>query len=337
MAHKDIIVIGASSGGIEALRTLVGALPKDFAASVFVVLHMSADSPGLLGGILRRSGALPASNATDRAKIKPGRVYVAPPDHHLLVDDGFMRITHGPKENRFRPAVDPLFRSAARVYGTRVIGVVLTGALDDGTAGLSAIKACGGIGIVQDPADAEFPSMPQSALDNVAVDYRLPIAGIAPQLVQLVAKPALRGVHPMPEKLDIEVNIAAEQRAIDAGVQKLGRPSSYACPECHGVLLRVDDSKPVRFRCHTGHAYSTGSLLAEQTERAEEALWSAIRVLDESALLLGELSQTAQVSDPDRPAAYREKRDEAKRHANIVRQTVFANQKLSPEKAGEES
>ncbi|HEX8145479.1 MAG TPA: chemotaxis protein CheB [Pyrinomonadaceae bacterium] len=176
MPTEQIICIGASSGGIETLRTLVTGLPADFSASIIVVLHTSAESPGILGAILDRSGPLPAANAVNREHIQPGRIYVAPPDYHTLVEPGTIRLMRGPKENRFRPAIDPLFRSAASVYGPMAVGVILSGNLDDGTAGLRAIKQLGGTTIVQDPEDALFSSMPRSALEHVRVDYCLPVA-----------------------------------------------------------------------------------------------------------------------------------------------------------------
>src|SRR5215213_7659479 len=292
MPARDIIVIGASVGGIEALRAIAGGLPKDLPAAVFVVLHTSPEAPGILADILDRAGALPASFAVDGERILPGRIYVAPPDKHLVVEPNRVRLTRGPKENRFRPAVDPLFRSAAQVYGPRVIGVVLTGYLDDGTAGLWAVKQLGGTAIVQDPLEALAPSMPASAMRQVKVDYCLPVAEIAPQLVRLASRPLEeQGEYEVPKEMDIEVRIAGEETALDAGVLKLGEPSNYACPECHGVLLQLKEEKRIRFRCHTGHAYSVDSLLAEVTENVEDSLWNAIRSLEESVLLMRHMAE----------------------------------------------
>ncbi|HEX8115863.1 MAG TPA: chemotaxis protein CheB, partial [Pyrinomonadaceae bacterium] len=252
------MVIGASAGGVEALSAIVAGLPADFPAAVFVVLHTSPQSPCILAGILDRAGPLPARYAEDRERIAPGRVYVAPPDRHLVVEPTRVRLTLGPKENRFRPAVDPLFRSAAQTYGPRVVGVILTGNLDDGTSGLLAIKQLGGTAVVQDPREAFSPSMPLSALEHVEVDYRLPLREIAPRLVRLATSQAdeVEEVREVPEKMEIEVRIAKEDRATEAGVLKLGEPSNYACPDCHGVLLRMKAEGPMRFRCHTGHAFT---------------------------------------------------------------------------------
>ncbi len=185
MPEHDIIVVGASAGGVEALIILTGALPSNLQAAVFIVLHIPAQSPSLLPDILNRAGSLKVVSATDNAEIEYGHVYVAPPNFHLLVESEHIRVVSGPKENRHRPAIDPLFRSAATAYGSRVMGVILTGSLDDGTAGLQAIKICGGVAIVQDPQEALFPSMPMSALANVQVDYTLPLAQIGPLLGSL--------------------------------------------------------------------------------------------------------------------------------------------------------
>jgi len=275
LPKKDIIVIGASAGGIEALRLIVRDLPKDFAASIFVVLHTAPQSPGILDQILARAGSLPATNATDKEQIQPGRIYVAPPDHHLLIEPGIVRVTKGPKENRFRPAVDPLFRSAAQTYGARVVGIILTGGLDDGTAGLWAVKQLGGTAIVQDPEEAVAPSMPASARRYVKVDYCLPLAEIATLLVRLTGSlaedvegmPGEEGAPKVSDEMEIEIKIAKEDQAIGVGIRNMGEPSSYACPECHGVLLQLKEANRIRFRCHTGHAYSADSLLAEVTEK----------------------------------------------------------------------
>ena len=267
MPGRDIVVVGTSAGGVEALRALVGGLPADFPGSVFVVMHAASESPGVLAQILDRSGPLPAAHASNRERIRPGHVYVAPPDTHLLLEPGVMRLTRGPRENRFRPAVDPLFRSAAAVYGPRVVGVILTGGLDDGTSGLWAVKRLGGVAVVQDPDEAFMPAMPLSALNQVEVEYKLPLAEIAPLLVRLASKTvAEQGGYEVPEDLNIEMKIAMEDHAREAGVTRLGTPSVFTCPECHGTLLQLKENGRTRYRCHTGHAYSADSLLSEVTE-----------------------------------------------------------------------
>jgi two-component system chemotaxis response regulator CheB len=334
MPTQDIIVIGASVGGLDALRTIVGGLPKEFPASVFVVLHTSPEAPGVLADILNRAGNLPATNAVDRERIRPGRIYVAPPDHHLIVEPNRIRLTRGPKENRFRPAVDPLFRSAAQVYGPRVVGVVLTGYLDDGTAGLWAVKRLGGTAIVQDPLEALAPSMPASAMRQVKVDYCLPIAEIAQQLVRLTETTIEeQGGYEVPKEIDIEVRIAGEETALDAGVLKLGEPSNYACPECHGVLLQLKEENRIRFRCHTGHAYSVDSLLADITENVEDSLWNAIRSLEESVLLMRHMAEhLGENGNGHNTEEFLAHAQESERRADLVRQAVMSHQSLSVEK-----
>jgi two-component system chemotaxis response regulator CheB len=314
---KDIIVIGASAGGIEPIRTIVAGLPADFGGSLFVVVHTSADAPGVLDTIFRSAAKLPCSMAENGERIVPGRIYVARPDHHLIIEPGMVRLTRGPKENRFRPAVDPLFRSAAQTYGPRVIGIVLSGGLDDGTSGLKAIRQLGGTAIVQDPAEAAAPSMPQSAMQHVRVDHVVRAEEIAPLLERLATTPAdmPEGARPVPENIRIEVNIAKEDMARDAGVLKLGAPSKYACPECHGVLLEMEDGVPTRFRCHTGHAYTLESLLSEMDEAIEDSLWNAIRALEESVMLIRDRAG-------DEPGLTR-RAEEAQRRADLVRMAVM--------------
>lgn len=335
MANKDIIVIGASAGGIEALRLLARSLPKDFQAAIFIVLHMSADSPGILHEIIGYQAELPVVSACDWEEIRMGSIYVAPPDWHLILDpSGYTRLTKGPKENRFRPAVDPLFRSAARAFGPRVIGVVLSGGLDDGTAGLLAIKQRGGLAVVQDPNDALVPSMPLNAKKHVAVDYCLPLAEIAPLLVSLSAESAKEeGAYPVSEDLDIEVKIAKEDKAIDAGVMKLGGWSPFTCPECHGTLLQMKEGNFLRFRCHTGHAFSVNSLLAELTESVEDTLWTAIRSVQESIMLMRHLAEHLSGNGEDATAElFLRKAQEAERRADLVRQAVMDHEKMSEAK-----
>jgi two-component system, chemotaxis family, protein-glutamate methylesterase/glutaminase len=325
---KDIIVVGASAGGIEALKTMAGGLPRDLPASVFVVLHTSPESPDVLAEILARAGALPASSAVDGERIQPGRIYVAPPDRHLIIEPNRVRLTRGPKENRFRPAVDPLFRSAAQVYGPRVVGVILTGNLDDGTAGLWAVKRLGGTAIVQDPAEALAPSMPRSALRQVRVDHCLPVAEVAPVLARLATEPSdEEGVYEVPDEMEIEVKIAKEDTALDAGVLKLGEPSNYSCPECHGVLLQLLEEKRVRFRCHTGHAYSVESLLAEITEGVEDSIWNAIRSIEENVLLLRHMAEHLGGDENGHTAEqFLAQAREAQRRADLVRRATLTQE-----------
>ena len=320
---KHIVVVGASAGGIEALRTLVGGLPAEFPAPICVVVHTSPQAPGVLDGILTRAGALAATNAVSGERLQPGRIFVAPPDFHLVIEPGVVRVTKGPRENRFRPAIDPLFRSAAQVYGPAAIGVILTGSLDDGTDGLWAVKRLGGTAIVQDPNEAMFPSMPLNAINHVSVDHVLPLAEIGPMLVKLTGEPIEAAVAPAPEQMQIEVRIAMEQNPITAGLERIGTPSSFACPECHGVLLELKEGTRTKFRCHTGHAYSIASLLAAVGEGIEDSLWNAIRALEEGQLLMTRMAEHVTAAhDGSEARQLLDRADEVRRQSDLIRQLV---------------
>ena len=293
MTVKRIVVVGTSSGGVEALRGLAAGLPSDFAAPVCVVIHRHPHSAGLLAEILDRSGPLPARDAAQDERLENGRIYVAPVDRHLIVAPGHLRLSRGPRENLARPAIDPLFRSAAQVYGPAAIGIVLTGDLDDGAAGLDTIRRLGGVTIVQDPADAFAPSMPRNALRYGAPDFCVPAGEIPELLERIVAQaPADRAQVRVPRDVEVEVKIATEDaRPMDTGLDEIAEPSMIACPECHGVLLRLKQAHPSRFRCHTGHAYSAESLVAALNTGVEDSLWGAVRALEEAGMLLTELSR----------------------------------------------
>jgi two-component system chemotaxis response regulator CheB len=328
MPGHDIIVIGASAGGVEALITLTGSLHRNLPAAVFVVLHIPAQSPSLLPHILNRAGSLKAVQATDDMKIEHGHIYVAPPDHHMLVERDKVCVVHGPKENRHRPAIDPLFRSAALAYGPRVIGVILTGSLDDGTAGLLAVKRRGGIAIVQDPDEALYPSMPMSALANVEVDYTLRLASIGPLLGQLANKPAKEeGGYPMSEDMEKETKLAEMDLAIMHNNEHVGTPSAFSCPECGGVLWEIQDGDLLRFRCRVGHAFSVESVLAEQSEALEEALWVALKTLQESADLAQRLAQQAHQRGHEWLARrFDQNLQDAEQRAELIRRVLLKNE-----------
>ena len=334
MAGHDIVVIGGSAGGLEGANAIVADLPAEFPGSVFVALHTAPSSPGLLPEIFNHRGPLPAAHARDGEPVSPGRIYVAPPDHHLLLEAGRVRVTRGPKENRFRPAVDPLFRSAALAYGPRVVGVVMSGWLDDGAAGLWAVKVRGGVAIVQDPEEAFARSMPEAALRQTRVDYRLRMADIAPTLVELLTIPAAdAAAFPVPEGLEIEARIAMEDKALNLGVAEIGDPSPFACPECHGVLMRLKTGGGTRFRCHTGHAYTADALLAELTESVEAALWNAIRSVQESSLLMEHIAgHVREAGQADLAARYDQKATQARERAELVRRAVMGHEALSDDK-----
>jgi len=326
MPQHDIIVIGASAGGVEALTQLVAALPENLPAAVFIVLHIPAEGTSVLPRILNRAGPLHAVHPIDGQAIQKGHLYVAPPDQHLLLKPGYIHLTRGPRENGHRPAVDPLFRSAARAYASRVIGVVLSGALDDGTAGMVAVKMRGGICVVQDPNDALYPGMPQSAIDNVAVDYIVPIAQMGNMLFQLSQTPTSDDVEtPLPESELIAVEIDMAELDEDAMQEEEhpGKPSVYGCPECGGTLWEIQEGELFRYRCRIGHAYSAQTLLAEQSEALEEALWVALRALEESASLANHMAERAAKRGSKHSAEqFSEQAKEARDRAEIVRQAL---------------
>ena len=322
MGFNHVIVIGTSAGGIEALRTIASGLSPAVEAPILVVAHLSPHAPSVLAQVIARAGPLPALTARDRVRLEPAHIYVAPPDCHLLVEPGIARVTKGPKENRFRPAIDPLFRSAAQVYGPAAIGVVLTGSLDDGTAGLWAIKQLGGTAIVQDPAEALFPDMPSSALAHVQVDHVATLSRIAALLHDLTRRQRIpeRIEIDFAKTLEMEVEIAKDRNAFEAGVEQFGEPSAFACPDCHGVLLKLDEDGRTRFRCHTGHSYSIESLVAGATDGIEHALWTAIRALEEAALLMDRTAQHLEERHGGRGAGEsRAQAQEARRHATVLR------------------
>ena len=326
MGKHDIVVVGASSGGVEALSGLAANLPRDLQAAIFIACHTAPHARSVLPAVLARAGPLPVAHAVQGELIHHGRIYVAPPDHHMLLEDCRVRLTRGPKENRFRPAVDALFRSAAHAYGPRVVGVVLSGALDDGTAGLWAIKDRGGKAIVQDPAQARHSSMPVSALQHVEVDHQLPVAQIAEKLVQLASEPAGNaGDYPVSDELAIETKIMSGGRALESGALELGQFSPFTCPECHGTLMQIRNGSLMRFRCHTGHAYTQNTLLATLDESSEDALWNALRALEEGVMLLAHLSEHArQANQPQLAASLTREADEVRKRADGVKQ-VFAD------------
>jgi two-component system chemotaxis response regulator CheB len=286
MNHRDIVVVGASAGGIEALQHLVRSLPPRFPASIFVTVHFPEHGTSVLPRILSRAGKLAAVHAADGESIVHERIYVAAPDYHLLPGRGGIRLVRGPKENGNRPAIDPMFRSAAVAFGPRVIGVVLTGNLDDGTSGLAAIKRYGGTTVVQDPDDALFPSMPQSAIEHVEVDHVVSLRSLPELLIRLVAEPiADAALIPTPDDVMEKQYSAADLKVMENADQRPGTLSSFGCPDCGGVLWELNDGDFVRYRCRVGHAWTAEALLAQQSNAFDDALWTALRALEESASL----------------------------------------------------
>jgi two-component system, chemotaxis family, protein-glutamate methylesterase/glutaminase len=323
MPDHGIVVVGASAGGVEALTDLTASLPDDLPAAVFVVLHLPATGTSALPEILRRHGPLPAAHVKDGEPIQPGRVYVAPPDHHVLLRTGHVHLSRGPRENGHRPAIDPLFRSAAREYATRVIGLVLSGALDDGTAGLLAIKSRGGTAVVQDPADALYPGMPGHALEHVQVDHVAAAASMGKLLARLITDLAVPPADPVPRAMQVEVEMEGFSLEAFEGNHP-GRPSGFSCPDCNGVLWQVQDGGLERYRCRVGHAWSPESLLTQQSEALEAALWIALRSLEERGALARRLAEPARRRGHSITATrFEEQAAEAEHAARLVRDLLL--------------
>jgi two-component system chemotaxis response regulator CheB len=341
MAIERIIVAGASAGGVESLIAFCASLPADFGAPIFVVMHISPNYVSKLPQILTRSGPLPARHPEDGEKFKAGHIYVAPPDHHLLIEGERMIVTRGPKENRNRPSVDALFRSAAYHYRERVIGIVLSGALDDGTSGLWNIKRMGGVTIAQELAECMVDSMPASAMQQVTIDHVVSASGMGTLLDRLVRdgrqmKPtANEKAH---QTMALEVSIAMEGEAFEKGIMDVGKLSPFSCPECHGVLVEIREGGRSRFRCHTGHAYSSSALISEITESVDNSYWKAMRGLEEAAMLLEKAGKDLQ-DDSQIAAAevFRTQARVARDQALKLRQTVLSSREFSGDSLLEEA
>lgn len=322
--NQCIITIGASAGGVEALQRLVADLPADLPASVFIVLHVGPTS--FLADILARVSAMSVCNATSGAILEMGHIYIAPPGNHLLLHDGHMLLRRGPRENLARPSIDPLFRSAACSYGARVIGVVLTGSLSDGTAGLRAIKTCGGTSVIQHPNDAAVPDMVQSALRHVEIDHCVPLAGMAALLAQLARKPA--GETPeIPSRIRLEAAIAAQEYGTMKTEDRLGDLSVFVCPECHGPLWEIADGPMLRYRCHTGHAFTGDVMMEAQSSEAEQILWSLLRAHQQRAELARRMAKQEKSHKRHELAAQlSERAKEYDADAELVEQIIHSRQ-----------
>jgi two-component system chemotaxis response regulator CheB len=328
MIGHDIIVIGSSAGGIKALSTIVTNLPADINAAIFIVQHLSANSPSFLPEILGDVGSLPVIQPGDKEQFETGKIYVARPDYHLLIARGHVRVVRGPQENRFRPAIDALFRSAARTYGPRVLGVVLTGYLEDGTVGLQAIKKRGGVAIVQDPGEAEYPAMPRSALRHVKVDH-CPALSEIPALLSRLANEAANEeqAYSIPNEMGFESNIAEQQmntKEFLDNVEEIGLRTTYTCPLCSGSIWQIGEEEPLRFRCHVGHSFTAGPFLAEQTDYVENALWSAVRALEEKVTLTRQVAKRMNASGLHAAAKkYQEHADNLDKEVSTVRDLIL--------------
>jgi two-component system chemotaxis response regulator CheB len=328
---RDIIVIGGSAGAIDALNAILPALDRSLPAAIFVVVHSGEDAPGLLASIFQRSTELTVRYAEDREPIELGAICLAPPDRHLLLKPGEVRVVRGPKENNFRPAIDPLFRSAAYTYGPRVIGVLLSGLLDDGTYGLMQIKQQGGVTVAQSPDDASQPDMPLSAIQRVGVDHVASAAEIAPLLHELVHASVDTAVGPRREQTDVAEGLVSGLRL--AGAQEPTSP--FTCPECGGALWQQREGEILRYRCHTGHGFTAATLLALQSDELEQALWSSVRLLDEQAELQRRMAGRWQASGNHHVQARFESNATDREHAADLIRTLLIGQAKAPPQAQE--
>lgn len=328
--RHDIVVIGASSGGVDVLTRLVSTLPEALPAAIFIVLHVRPDAPSMLPAILNRAGVLPAAHAVDSEPIRTGRIYVAPPGMQMYVHRSRVAVERGPRENMHRPAIDPLFRTAAHHHGPRVIGIVASGALDDGTAGLHAVKEAGGIAVVQDPADAACSSMPSHAMARVSVDYCVKANALAELIVRLVNQPPATPQPPASVALQTWDEASGTTEVPQTAAQ-FGVESGLTCPECSGILREVHDGDVVRFRCRVGHAYTSHTMLEAQGEAIERALWTAVRQLEERALLVRKLASAARARRHDGVAAMFEDRETALiRELGVLRELIGSGRALEP-------
>lgn len=336
MAKSDIIAIGGSAGSGRVLKQVMAELPADFPGSIFVATHVPSNAVSHLAGILARCGPLPVAEALDGQPIERGHVYVAAPNRHLLVIDGTVRLGDGPRENMTRPAIDPLFRSAALSYGSRAVGVLLSGMLNDGASGLCAIKQRGGTAIVQHPLDAQADEMPLAALEAMTPDEVAPAGDLARLLTEVVQRDAAED-QPASDNLLLEVEIAAGTRLGAENLRKIADPSALSCPDCGGVLSEIRGEQPLRYRCQIGHAL-TAEVVAARTDEVDEAMRIALRVMEERVTLVTRMAQDAR--DTGRKAVaelYETRAEEYARYAAVIRQATTAAIRETREAAQQDS
>ena len=323
MSNRDIIVIGGSAGATAPLKEILGSLPRDLPAAVLIVLHIPARGIGMLSTVAAAAGPLPVRQAADKMLIEHGQVYIGAPDHHMLIEDDRILLGRGPRENMVRPAIDPLFRSAAIAYGPRVIGVVLSGLLSDGASGLNAIKRCGGMALVQDPGDAVADEMPRRALESTTVDLCVTGARLGDVLSDLVQETAGLAL-PIPSELRLEVAIAAGERIGSDRLRTIADPVALTCPACHGVLSKMREMGPLRFRCQVGHGYTADALAKEQEDKVDEAMRVALRIIEERAELVHRMAEDGRLSGRRAVAEMYDARAlEYRVHAETIRRAVL--------------
>lgn len=335
MPNRDIVAIGASAGGVEALKFLTSELPAKFDATVLITIHLAEDYVSSLDHILTRSGPLPAHFARGGDKIERGHIFIAPPSRHLLLDGDRIELGSGPRENNARPAIDPMFRSVALCCGARGIGVVLSGMLADGAAGLLALKQSGGITVVQEPDDAAFSEMPASALRRAQPEHIVTLAALPALLKKLIQQPPGRPV-PEPERLRFEVNVAKRGHFNMSDMDRIGRRSVLACPDCHGVMWEIDEGDLLRYRCHVGHAYTAEAMKFAIDENLARALGSALRALDERIAITEKLRDKAIENQHHNSSEWWQRRlDEIEREAEVIRESIRRMEQVAVEKAAE--
>jgi two-component system chemotaxis response regulator CheB len=314
------VAIGASAGGIEALQRMMWELPEDLAAAVCLVVHIPATSRSLLAEIISRQTPLPVTAAVDGEPLLEGHVYVAPPDLHLRVRAGCIELDRGPKENGVRPAIDPLFRSAAAAYERCAVAVVLSGSLSDGAGGAAAVAAAGGRVLVQDPYDAVVPSMPESALEAVPIATTF----TAPELAEEIARLAAQFTT-VPEEVPVS---AEDPRVAESRRTPTGPPVAFTCPECHGPLWELQEDATVRYRCRVGHAFYDDALLDGKGAAIESALWMALETLEERTELLHKVADRMAASGRESSAAsIRERARGTAERAELVRGVLIVEEK----------
>lgn len=324
MEHP-IIVVGGSAGSISVLSDLLAQLPQTLNASIFVVIHLQRHVPSKLAAVLSRVSVLPVCEATDQQKIQPGLVYVAPSDYHLFLEQSKVQLVRGPLENRMRPAIDVLFRSAAVAHRDQVIGVILSGLLDDGVAGLQAIKRCGGRAVVQSPDEAQFSSMPENAIAAMDVNYIVPVAAMADCLQRCVAEPPETNTL-VPKDILLESKMVKRVMFNADEMAQIGEPSYQSCPACSGPLWQMKAPDTLRYRCHVGHSFTARALVEAQDETVEEALWIALRTLEERARVLERISKDSlQKGAQNLSERYKERAAEALEHATSIRRLIYSS------------
>lgn len=323
MMKRDIVVIGTSAGGVNALLQLVKDLPSTLKASIFIVIHTAARNPTLLQELLQPHTTLPVITPEHGQMIHQGHIYIAPPRFHMTIKKERIYLSRGPRINHCQPAIDPLFRSSALHYGMRVIGIILTGMLDDGTVGLSFIKNRGGISIVQNPQDAQYPEMPSSALSNVPVDYCVALSEIASLITKLTKTSVKTKPKPIPDWMHTESKLSTTDITSAEELNRLGKISPFACPECHGNLWEINKDKVLRYRCRIGHAFGPLSLAAVHDETMENILWSAVRILEENSELYQRIAERTHINHVRTASLYQHKAKVAEQKAKNLKEMLL--------------